>query len=527
MGQIQNKWQKMAIYISVLVSLLMSLSSSLVLAQTKPLTASGGFGLVAPIVAQPGQYDIQQRDVSLLLQEALKRAGEVQESDRRYLDQTVESLRLASNQYIQLLLVGEFKKLSDISVAGQTVPVLKFLETLNQVRGSRAALINQLQILDGLQSALPSDISIPDGKNSLNLPQARKINFSAISTKIFEQVHKAEFLANNYPFVIEHTAGLQIIPNQSGSALNPVLQFPLLTGSQIAELQKKARRLSTPDAEFERSAESHGNLLKRLISVFVNQYGRMEAYRFRDAELARARADQFEQIVNAFWMRSYLRQVYGVRVGALLPANYKKRWMNTDLILVLTEQLTQFSELTGPSQINDSDLMKAMEDIRMYLSVLGQRTEKILVGDASVIARLNSFITLMKGERPTAEALLMIMQLVAADIKEEQILATGFGLDSLVTFYQSRWKSTPQDIEINKKRVCAFDHLFNLQTNASQCYQGNPESGVKGVFVKMNDSLNAMSADIENANKIRHQIHLQMMLQSRSESGAPGSRRGG
>lgn len=508
--------------------------------QAQQAPAAGGvpFVGVTPIVAQPGQYEINSRDVSKAMSEVIERVGKVQDSDLRYLDSVVSELTKSANAYNKLLAVDDFKKLSDKAYSKVTsgnagVSVEEFLEVLNRVREARLTIETNLQLLTSVSGALPSDAVINDGKVSNKLPSPRNIDFSKVTEAVMGRVSAVEKIASNYPFVIVHSEGLQVIEANSGTALNPVLNFPLMTGERVRQLQAQVRVLTTPSEEFELAAESHGNLTKGLIAKFIKNYGQSEKYRPRDERDEEARKEAFTNVVNAFWMRSYLRKVYGIRLGALIPANYKKRYLNIDKYLVLSDQLTQFKEEVGPSQVDDGTLADAAENIRQVMETVDERAAKIMTGDASFLAKVNSFVTFLKGERPTAECLVLVMALVAADIKEELDLSLGGGLEALVAGYHQRWAATEMDQAATDKRVCAFDHLANLENGggSSNCYQGNPESGIKGIFVTLNDEANAQSTKIENAFKIRDQIRLAQLANSLANSNGekstgPGRRRG-
>lgn len=537
--------------VASILSLVMAAQSTLAFAQgattalqnTVPTVrnnvTSGGFGalMVAP---QAGQYDIT--DTSEYVRDLVKQIQGVQASDVKYIEDTIRALMDATNEYTRLLTVGAFKQMSDLTVASKTlddksvtqgkIKVEKFLEVQNMVNSAKVALETKRDLLTSIADSLPSDPVITEGRTQQKVVNPRHIDFSKTMNAVNAAIDKAEALAKNYPFVIEHEQGIQIVNRNSGTALNIQLNFPLLTGKAIANLQKKARELSTPSTVFnDELTESQGMLLKKQIVGFVYTYGDKEAYRFRDQALANARAEALAKIVDIFWQRSYLRKVQGVRVGAILPNTYDKRYLNWDVFAVTMDQLKGFKkEATGPSQVTDDEMQRATEDYRQILNVLDQRSSKILSGDASILARVNSAITLARGERPTAESMLLIVQLLAADLKEEYELAIGGGLDTVVKMYNQRWLATEEDGKKVDERVCAYDHIFNAQEGKSNCYMGADNSdSLKGIFTRMNDELQASSANIEQALKIRNEIRLAMLAQSMSKEGAANgstSRRG-
>ena len=495
---------------------------------------------VSPITSIPGPYDIKSTDTSEYVRDLLKQIQGVQQSDVAYVEDAIKALNEATDAYTRLLTVGPFKQLVDDSRAGVTAPergvhqgridVARFLAAQNEVNEAKLRLENKLALLTSITDALPSDAVIGEGRTEQKITSPRRLDFSKITDAVKNAIARAEAAAQTYTFVLEFASGvIQVV--KPGEALNVKLEAPLLTAAAIQDLQRRAKIKSTPSAKFDDGlTESHANLLKRSISSFVSAYGFEETYRFRDAALAEARANAFEQIVNGFWQRSYLRYVYGVRVGAILPTPYQKRWANVDRLTVLARSLSTFRGAAGPTQVTDDDLLRAIEDVRQKLGVVDARAAKILSGDASGLARLNSFLSTLRGARPSAEALLMILELVAADLKEEQMLATGGGLDELIPFYEARWTATDLARAGERARVCANDHLFNLQEGRPGCFQGGAAGGLRGVFAEMNDELNANAADLEEAARMRRQIRLAMLAQSMSGTGdvsGANARRGG
>lgn len=493
-------------------------------------------GILPTVVAQPGQFDIHSGDVTVLLQETLKRYADVQDKDREYLDSVVKEMITVVNDYQTYITAGPWKQLSDrsISSGAKQVTLQEFLATLNEVRQKKLALQTKLDLLTSVSSALPSDVQTVDGKSNNPLPQPRKIDFSGVVAAATKNLAAAEAIANNLQFAVVNVNPDDptdvrpplLIPANSGTALNPVINSPLLSRKQIDNLQAQARGLVTFSRSFNSATQTHADLLKQLIWKFRDRFGKEEAYRFHDAAFSEARAAAFKDIANMFWQRSYLRKVYGVRVGSILPENYNKRYMNIDRFTVLLDQLSQFKETSSPLDIDDASILSATEDFRQTLITLGDKTAGILTGDASILARINSAYTWFRGERPTAEALLMIVQMLAADLYEEKALAMGTGLQEVTRFFDARWEATPQDKQLHEERVCAFDSISNIANGRQNCFQGTAQSGLLGAFVVLNDELNSQSAGIDQANDIRKQIQLAIMATTGGQKNGAAGRRG-
>lgn len=479
----------------------------------------------SPLTVAPGEFQITSKDVSAIMTALINREGDVADNDRAYLDQLAAQTATDLNAYTDLLIVGDFKKLSDEVLGGRSAGITldRFLETLNQVKAARVRIENKLALYQTLSEALPSDRQIDDGKTVHQLPQPRKINFGPITSVVKEKMNAAEAIANNYPFIIVKGLQTDIIPPNSGTALNPKLKIQLLDATQFAARLKEIQKALVPSNEYIGLIRDFYADWKDMIAGFITRYGRMETYRFRDKALSDARARELESIVTGAWMISYSRFVNGTRQGAILPATYNKRYANIDLLTVSLEELQTFREETSPDAISDNDLNDAIESYRNALKVLNQRTVKILDGDASILSRANSAITWIKGERPTAEALLLIVQLLAANVKEEQIIANGRGFDELEAFYNQRWRSTPEDEKVTDQRICAFDHIYNTQNRpTSNCYMGGDTGkGIKADFTRLNDELLQQSILINQSAEARRQLTRAMTISASGETTAP------
>jgi hypothetical protein len=522
-----------------IVSVLAIAQSSTCIAESTSARGRGnspnplGVGVLPTIVPNPGDFNFTSSDTTELKRDLLSRIGKVQDSDRDYLDQVIQMAISATNKYNTLLITGKFKQLSDRSANGAPVDYEDFLTVINEVRGAKAELQTKLDLLTAAAHALPSDATINDEKSPQKVPAPRNIDFSELFKRVDVKLAAAEAQANRYPFTIKHMSGSIAYINQvdanMGVALNPVFEFPILNPVEIETLIAEASQLSIPPSSLDDLAGSYLSQLKQLISQFYYDYGKAEAYRFQDKAFAEKRAEQLARIVNGFWGLSYLRKVNGGRTGTILPKPYEKKALNLDKFTVLMSSLTEFREESSPSQINDRDLAAASESVRNILITLDERSSKILSGDASVLARVNSLIAYMRGERPSAEALLLIMQLIAADIHEEQMLTLGDGLAGVKRFYESRWNATPADTAVTEARICAFDAIYNRENQRMDCYLGAEEGGIKSTFNKMNNEFVVFGAQLDQANDRRQKVQQAILAQSMSAKGASGgakSRRG-
>ena len=490
-------------------------------------------GVVVPgvgipmVTAQPGAYEIRNTDTTPLLQQILSRVAQVQDSDRKYLEDTVQAVNTAYGEYMRLIISGELKQMSDSSQLGNMVPAEQYLSVVNRINEARLAFDSKIFALTSVsQGALPSAQQVEVAGTQQTLPGYRQMNFQPLLNFYQQRIEAVSLVGRNYglKIALPRNQGVQIIAPNSGLALAGRLEVALLTADEIRALQRQAENLMTPSDELERLSDSQSNELKRLILAFVTNYGTSERYRFRDNADREARDRAFTDIVNAFWSRSYLRAKYGVRIGAVQPAQYQKRWANIEIFTASTEALRNFRQERA---LTETELANALENSRNTLELLDARSKEIFSGNASMLVRAQSLLTFLGGHTQTAEALLMIHRLIAADIQEEMSLTQGGGLQRLFNFYQTRYQSTEENRTYYRTLRCGMDPgTQGCETGSFADTQSLAGGGLRAVFVRMNNELRANTAQLEQARRINEQIRLAQISQGGAAAQAVDDRAG-
>lgn len=468
-------------------------------------------GIAPVITAAPGNYNINTQDTSRILSEILNRSSKVQDSDRQYLETTVNAINTQFTEYMKIIISGELKQLSDRSKS-QAIDAEAYLAVVNKVNEMRLSLDSKIAALTSIsRGALPSAAQSLAGEQ---VQQYGNIDFTNIINYYTSRIEGVTAVATNYPMKVVFKSHRipQVIQANSGKTLAPEFDIPLFSPAEIEKMQDDILDLRTPSEKLDRMKNDQANELKRLIMTMSTNYGTSEKYRFMNASDYQARNDAYKKIVEIFWSRSYLRAKYGVRLGAIQPAQYDKRWVNLEKFTIATNALGKFRQEIAE---DDIELANAAENIRNILEVLDNRSASILKGDASLLVRANSLITLLKGDRPNAEVLLMTARLVAADIKEEQMLASGGGLATLFSFYQQRYQSTAELKNTYQSFKCGYDTLLKPGACPSaSSFKDVPSlsgGGLKAIFQTMNMELNLSAKNLSDAMKIEEQIKLAMI----------------
>jgi hypothetical protein len=422
-----------------------------------PLPIKGILGMEA------GDYSFVTYDKGKLQDKYLSILEERSHADKDYFLRAVSQVEQAFIDFVSTTIYGQpelaegepkpegdarfeylgLKRLSDYAKgSGEFYPAKNFLDAINEYQLGVLALKTKIKTLTSIaEGAFPSQIeATADGSGLDNIPNYGNIDFSVIKKfyedRLSEITKYASDLQHN---VILANGNEHIIPANQGKGLVLVDASVLLSPAKIREMQEKIFEYLMWDDEAEDKINDYTTRVKRLIQRFVTEYGVNETYRPRtDGDIA-ARNEAFREIVIAFWTRSYLRVAYGVPLGTI-GITYEKSWAKLDRFMVSNTALRTFREEPVWEQ---EDLMSAAEAYRNALTVVDARSSKVMDGDTSLLTKANSLITFITGQRPVAEILEMVLQLMAADCYEEKTLITESGaLALLFSRYEARYFTT-------------------------------------------------------------------------------------
>jgi hypothetical protein len=486
-------------------------------AQTRQVVTPG---MVPMVTANPGAYEIRSQDTTKLLQDILDRNNRVHDIDRQYFQSTISSIDSAYNEYMKLIVSGEFKQMSDRSMYNQeSIEVTKYLALVNKINELKLSIESKIFALTSMKAEnLPSAVQYNVAGSTQSVQGTGNLNFAPLTNFYNERMAAVTAIGANYGFKVmfPNLGTPKIVAQNSGMALTPRFDVPLFSAQEIDALQAKILELRDPDGKVVAMMDDQANQLKRLIQAFVTNFGTTERYRFKSTGDEDEFKNAYRQIVEIFWTRSYLRAKYGVRLGAVQPAAYQKRWLNIDKFTVATEALRGFRQERA---LDETEIANARQNMHQILKVLDERSAAIVgeKADASLLVRANALMTFLGGNSQTAESLLMVMRLVAADIKEEEMLASGGGLARLYDFYQNRYQSTDETKGIYLAMKCGYDQLLSDKARAA-CPKtafadvgSQAGGGLRATFNSMNLSLRTESVKINQALEIEKQIRLALL----------------
>jgi hypothetical protein len=503
---------KRPIYKIAMYSILFVQASTAFATQTK-ITPAIGLG-VSMVAANPGPYDIKNTDTTKIVEMILGQISKVQESDLKFIEETRVSINTSYNELAQLIKSGEFNELKNKSSAGQAVRLDEYLSAINKIQVMHLALESQIQSLSAItKGALPSQNKVNVAGESQAVAGYRSIDMSLLVSFYSNAVDRLLAYGNSTTIIVQiPEIGVKVI---SAETLHPNLNA-FLGPKLMDSMLKQANENRVLPEELDKLMADQANEARRLIQTFITNYGTSESYRFKDESDRAARAQALSKIQEVFWSRSYLRVLHGIRLGAVQPITYVKRKVNIDMFTVLTESLRQFRQERATSEV---DLANAAENVRNVLEVVDARSAAILGKNAngSLLTKANALITFIGGQTQTAESLLMIMQLVAGDIAEEQMMTSGGGRAAVREFYAKRYQATPEMKAHYTTLKCGLDTGLKECPKSTYSDVTVNQGGLRGIFSQLNPGLRNYSTRLIIADNLIQQIN-----KARSEmEGAP------
>lgn len=407
---------------------------------------------IAPFMAalEAGDYSFQQYDKGLIEQLRNDEHFKRNKADLDFLMNTRESLQNDFNRfmtnYVNNSEVGMAKMQADY-LSGKHTRIEDFYTTAMGYKNAKELLIAKIDGINAMVSSLPSQVQQVAGTEAV--PNYLNVSFEKLALTYKSLVNAADAMVRGsekdglkgMTFRIKFQDG---IPRQIPAEKALAFEFenvPTISADERDKMRKRALSLKVLDDNEKNQAARFGQYLRKYIVRYIRQFGDRESYRWRNEQDLKAAEAAFERVQQAFWARSYLRAMYGMPLGVLTLREYPKQWGKIDRFLVSNNEMSIFVE--GMTW-NDGNLMDQAESLRNGLITIDQRAEKIFDGDGSFLAKLNSFITFAKGERPVAEALNRVYALMAADVAEEIMITSGGGEDQIINMYQARYYADKQ-----------------------------------------------------------------------------------
>jgi hypothetical protein len=465
---------------------LMAQSPTQVAGSVNPITGMGG-GMTC--IGGPGtcNMDINKvtQDNTAIMLKVLDQAALAQKIDRDYLAGIAERMnaKLQELNSIRTKMQALSLKLDGM---GQFAD---YISLVNQANEKSQALQLELQTTTLLtRESLPSYSVLQAGNMNASSSNTGNVNMGPLTAAV--EKARAELMAqmDGLRFTNLVTPVGQKVPTPE-RALSPSLAgLKILSESQIQEYNDEIQEKMTLKEQTKTYQKQYVNELVNKINSFVTNYGTEEFLRFPDANDQSndsvARASAFKGLTDAFYRRSYLRKKYGIRMGAIQSMNYDKRILKWDKY-GLQPLKTAMGSFRREAAMGESEIDNAFESVRNFVQTYDEKITPVLgskktvlerkgkkmefsSADTGFLVRANSAFTFLTGQRPTAEALLMIMRLVLSDIQEEKMLMQS-EMEAMKTYHDSKYRATAEMKSEDNKKICQMDFSLSTETHNGAC----------------------------------------------------------
>jgi hypothetical protein len=335
------------------------------------------------------------------------------------------------------------KTLSDNSTqAGKITPAIELLKAINRYNGQRTELEVKIEALTAIgNGAVPSRQVIDEkGKLAVNdLPGFGQENFEPIKKFYREKLTAMDTFVANLPHIYKTGTGVdKRIAANSGKGLIVELPATAVSGDEIRRIQKEIRVLRAYKAEDKDAINSFTKYMADQCRKFIKTYG-TKWYVLGPEETEQRNRDA-KVIADMFWLRSYMRTIYGVGIGAM-DVPYEKRFANLESITMLTEMLGNIRQ----EPVWDADLLESAQRVRFAAIRADVRAKEIFNGDLNLIQSGENILVYLGGKHNLAEALNLMLRLLAADMYEERLINEADGNFRMVQRYRSRYGNTPEN----------------------------------------------------------------------------------
>lgn len=511
---------------SLLFFALVACTSASIFAQTKGgVTAGLGVQSVWGGI-ESGDYSFFQYNGTQLEQSKLDQVFGRASSDRQFYIDYLQNINKALERWVAETVFGTqspsdlaekrpinsqntaqsfFELVTKYSPTGTLVPPQEFLIVLAKYNARRAALLNTIQSIPTIPEALKnSNFGFADtvsnaGQQTKTIPQWANVDFKEIQRFYEDRIRQTDQYVTDtlrlsigtFPVGIvvslPDREKLKIDPENFaiGLVFNPgALQVNF---DEVQNLQNQAvvlRNLSRQEAD---RVNTFNDFTREQIKRFIELYGSTERYRGQNGRNQNAAGfrNMMKDIVEVFWVRSFMRAEYGIPMG-VIGISYNKMIFGLDGYLSATELTFKSDRITRQADIAEieQNLRNALNftDMRARAVTAGGRaaqaemafgantkidtqdlSEQILQGNVGFLGKASSFMTWVFGNRALANANLQILRLLAADLYEEQKMIKG-DLRAVNESYARRYFSNPDDT----KYFSELEERYNPSSKTSE-----------------------------------------------------------
>jgi hypothetical protein len=473
---------------AVLAATLMAIAPSMVLAASSGFLGRAGLG-AAVISQSPGNYQFTQIDKGVLNGQLLSRLDQSRNNDRLFLIQQHDEI----NQAFSDVAEKQYKNLQQLSLRSTNQPVTYF----DYITLTQAYFVKRLEIKQMIESLQKIPDAISTSANSaaagdvtVTLQGQLQLNLSALVKPMNDQLDILDAAAQGLTFNVSLPNGvIQQVTNINADGID---KSNLISQAFLDQLildinQSKAMVLDTATKRI----ISNINLqTKTQIVAYLSNQGSAERWRhFTKQDLYSQ--SELRDLTEAFWLRSFVRAKYGVGVGSL-AVNFKRKGLNLDRMF----SPDNLDLVINPVGTNIADLNTLGAQMREAVKFYDGQANL----DGNPLNLVAWTIARVKGNWNLANANVIAIKLLAADLLEEQMILQGGGLRATHQHYKDRYGVNPAMKDYFNKLQCNYDGGCNNDDGLQDIGIAD-SSSMRGIYASEKPVLDNMLARQEIADR--------------------------
>ncbi len=454
-----------------------------------------------------GDLNITNMDVTAALNEQMREHFKRVTEDRVFFEKTVNELEAMIADLQGSLVKDEFARLQ-LAAAQNTPPTAeKFMDLKIAYAKKYLVIQNRINAINGLADAFPTSTVLVRPGTTTAVPAYRSFHFGKVSDIFKARLKECDDELNAMNMVVVDKVGLRV----SFKGLNiPLAKLTVLTPKEVetAIAEINALRSAGDHMALVEAQDKHTHLAWQLSTAFIKTMAVSERGRIQNVDDQQAQKRQFQEVVEVFWARSYLRTKYGIPMGAI-NAEWKKAPLRMENLFSKIEEVVDIRN----SVIRSSkDLQAAREAYRQKISNLKGNAD--IFGSWSVnptvMSRVNGIYNAVRGFWAVPELGRMTLQLLAADIDEESALVFSGGQSAMRDLYTTRYMIDEAARTKIEKLECEFDSGFVNAVVPGRCeVEASMYANITGPrkqFALVNSQMDVMIEKLDLARKKQEQL---------------------
>lgn len=421
--------------------------------------------MVPPTVAVGGgDLNITNTDVSRLVSQEMNEYFSRQREDKEFFIHTINEIEQAANKINSDVVMGQLTAASQKSQlmsyvnAGENgrpaetgaIGVENFFKMMNLYNTAKQVLQNKIKGISAMsKGALPS-AALPATDKKAELPAHLNIDFANISAYYENRIKEMDAAIDALTFKVKDKAGL--VYDVSGFHLD-ASKMTVLTNDERVVRQAQIDKLRSNMRSLESKQDQYTVMVRELVETHLTNFGTSERMRSQSTQDLEARKRDYQRLVEVFWARSYLRQKYGIPLGAV-GTIYKKRFFRIEELLASPASFVEFEKVPYRSK---KDLLRAEESFRQSATAIDNKSASIFDGNFSLVSRAGALASQWGGWSALTDSAGMVLKLLAADVAEELMLLESGGQLKVRDFFKKRYMSDSDSKLSTQKLLCAYD----------------------------------------------------------------------